>query len=258
MSPVEIVAAHRFELELLVGHRGDLALEVVAKRRFALRGEDGSPRGREVAAEHELGGERHQLVEAAGGVVTDRDVAQRLGGRNERQRFELGTGGADGQAEAERRGEQGVEASIAGAGAVEPVGASGDPGADDDMVEQPHHRQPLPQRVAEGVADQHGLGLDAEAGEEGEEGDGFALAVAETTLPRLVRGRRHVAALAHGEREIADLVLDEAQRRHRPNLRIRVRCRDPLDLGLERRCRSERLRLGVEGRHHPGDSRQLA
>ena len=87
---------------------------------------------------------------------------------------------------------------------------------------------------AEFALDDHRLGVDAERVQDSEQQGGLRLAVSEAPRPCQFRLGRHVAALAHEQRDIADTVLHEGERLLGSHLRVVTRRPDPLDLIVQR------------------------
>ncbi len=214
-----------------------------------------------------FGQEAHRGAQAAGPVAAEDADAGRLGGerdavaRVEIERPFLGRQRRLGRLQAhepaarlgQRQGplETGhcdlIEVAIAQPRAVEPIDLAADRRAHQHVIEAARERQ----RGIDAIALLHGherrLCIDAEPTQNGQQQHRLAFAVAEPLLPDRIRAGGLVAAQPIHPREIADLRLDKLERRERTRLGIGRCGGDAVDLGLDRRIRSQRRRLIEQG-----------
>ncbi len=148
-----------------------------------------------------------------------------------------------------------VDVPVAKAGAVEPVDRPADDRPHQDMVEHLDHRQAFIQAVAVTGAHQRGFCLDPELVEDRQQERRLALTVAIEPRPGPLGRGGDVPAVVHAQVEIADPVLNQAQRSGGLDLGIVRGLTDLGDLVAKRRVRCDGRRLLVQRSHQLGDLR---
>ncbi len=121
------------------------------------------------------------------------------------------------------------------------------------MIEAEEARGLLVEAITRGRADQRRGRLHAQLLQERQQKHRLALAVAEAARPRLIGFGRHIPAVVGSNVEIADLVLNQLQRREGANLGIARTCCDRGRLGLDRRGRLQGLGVLEQGRDRARD-----
>ncbi len=116
------------------------------------------------------------------------------------------------------------------------------------VVEQTQQRQVRVQPITHGAADHHGLGLDLQGVQDGDQQRRLGFAVTVASGPGGVGIRRNLTASTHGQRHVPDPVLDQREGGLRPRLRIGGKRPDARHLRLQGTLGLQHCRLLVEGR----------
>ena len=209
--------------------------------------------GRRRAAQHGHRIEDAGQPDAPALVGLDRDIYDRarIGAGLDRQQVRARR--PHRQHRAERRRIAQIVDPRAAARAIHPQRLAIDRRAHQHMVERSNARQPFRHEIAHGGTGRYRLCLYPHAPQQCQQQQGLGLAIAIAQRPGLCRGLGHIIAAIHADRQIADAILHQLQRRSRLRARRPARCLELVQFARQPATRRDQPFGRIERCHRLGN-----